>query len=187
MKFKSLGIVLGMLFVMQAYSETIRIVSYPHASNRVVFATDMLSKSLKKSGYQVIDTNTKHISSKEKTILAIEKNDPDLRSILKQLKVQLPDSMKKEGFFITTKKNTTLIVGTDGSGVIYGCRELIDRLNKDKKLDLPASYVDAPEMVLRGTCIGIQKTSYLPGRTVYEYPYTPESFPWFYDKKQWIE
>jgi hypothetical protein len=46
---------------------------------------------------------------------------------------------------------------------------------------------DAPEMVLRGSCIGLQKTEYLPGHTVYEYPYTPESFPWFYDKEQWIE
>jgi hypothetical protein len=42
-------------------------------------------------------------------------------------------------------------------------------------------------MVLRGTCIGLQKPYYLPGRTVYEYPYTPETFPWFYDKSLWIE
>ena len=28
---------------------------------------------------------------------------------------------------------------------------------------------------------------YLPGRGVYEYPYTPENFPWFYDKAQWID
>ena len=42
-------------------------------------------------------------------------------------------------------------------------------------------------MVLRGTCIGMQKSTYLPGRDVYEYPYTPETFPWFYDKKLWIQ
>lgn len=42
-------------------------------------------------------------------------------------------------------------------------------------------------MVLRGGCVGIQKMEYLPGRGVYEYPYTPESFPWFYDKEQWIK
>lgn len=51
-----------------------------------------------------------------------------------------------------------------------------------------ASKPDAsPEMVLRGACIGLQKPYYLPGRTVYEYPYTPETFPWFYDKALWIE
>ena len=42
-------------------------------------------------------------------------------------------------------------------------------------------------MVLRGGCVGIQKMEYLPGRGVYEYPYTPENFPWFYDKAQWID
>ena len=42
-------------------------------------------------------------------------------------------------------------------------------------------------MVMRGTCIGLQKTTYLPGHGVYEYPYTPENFPWFYDKEQWVK
>ena len=42
-------------------------------------------------------------------------------------------------------------------------------------------------MVMRGTCIGLQKTVYLPGHGVYEYPYTPENFPWFYDKAEWIK
>lgn len=42
-------------------------------------------------------------------------------------------------------------------------------------------------MVLRGACVGLQKTVYLPGHQVYEYPYTPENFPWFYDKEQWIQ
>ena len=41
-------------------------------------------------------------------------------------------------------------------------------------------------MLMRGTCIGLQKTVYLPGHAVYEYPYTPENFPWFYDKDAWI-
>jgi hypothetical protein len=46
---------------------------------------------------------------------------------------------------------------------------------------------DAPEMVLRGQCVGLQKSTYLPGRNVYEYPYTPETFPWFYNKKLWLQ
>ncbi len=45
----------------------------------------------------------------------------------------------------------------------------------------------APVMKLRGTCVAMQKTFILPGRHVYEYPYTPELFPWFYDKKLWAE
>ena len=48
-------------------------------------------------------------------------------------------------------------------------------------------FIDKPAFALRGTCIGMQKTYILPGRHVYEYPYTPELFPWFYDKKLWRE
>jgi hypothetical protein len=40
-------------------------------------------------------------------------------------------------------------------------------------------------MVLRGACIGLEKPTLLPGRGPYEYPYTPENFPWFYDKGLW--
>jgi hypothetical protein len=42
-------------------------------------------------------------------------------------------------------------------------------------------------MKYRGPCIGMQKTYILPGRKVYEYPYTPELFPFFYDKAFWSE
>ncbi|TAL03578.1 MAG: hypothetical protein EPO07_05960 [Verrucomicrobia bacterium] len=48
-------------------------------------------------------------------------------------------------------------------------------------------FSDKPAMTLRGTCVGMQKTYILPGRKVYEYPYTPELFPWFYDKTLWRE
>ena len=52
-----------------------------------------------------------------------------------------------------------------------------------EKLD----FADAPQFVLRGPCIGMQKTFILPGRHVYEYPYTPDLFPFFYDKQFWQE
>src|SRR5690606_20268860 len=32
-----------------------------------------------------------------------------------------------------------------------------------------------------------QKPTLLPGRGTYEYPYTPETFPWLYDKDLWIK
>jgi hypothetical protein len=41
-------------------------------------------------------------------------------------------------------------------------------------------------MVLRGACVGVQKPILLPGRGTYEYPYTPENFPWFYNKVLWL-
>lgn len=79
------------------------------------------------------------------------------------------------------------VAGNDGSGVIYGCNEIAEYVAQHGSLNVPLKQVDAPEMVLRGACVGLQKTVYLPGHQVYEYPYTPENFPWFYDKEQWIQ
>jgi hypothetical protein len=187
MKFKSLVLLFVLFLAGKAVSENIQIFNYPNASNRVQFGVQTLSKSLADGGYIVENEIPKRISKSGKTIVVFEKNDPSAAKLLKKLKIKLPQGLKKEGFHIASKGNVTIICGNDGNGVIYGCREIIDRLENTKKLDLPVSYTDAPEMVLRGTAIGVQKPTYLPGRTVYEYPYTPESFPWFYDKAQWIK
>lgn len=93
----------------------------------------------------------------------------------------------KEGFTITTANNKTTIEGSDETGLLYGCLEFAAQLKKLKAYPKTLNITDAPEMVLRGQCIGLQKSTYLPGRNVYEYPYTPETFPWFYDKKLWLQ
>jgi hypothetical protein len=94
----------------------------------------------------------------------------------------------KEGYIISQAKNNRILIGgADPSGLLYGCLELAERVNKSGKLPGDTLIMDQPEMVLRGACIGLQKPYYLPGRHVYEYPYTPETFPWFYDKKLWLQ
>jgi hypothetical protein len=94
----------------------------------------------------------------------------------------------KEGFFLERKSGKDLVIrGGDASGALYGCLELAARIRESGKIPETLLVKDQPEMVLRGTCIGLQKTTYLPGRGVYEYPYTPETFPWFYDKDLWIK
>ena len=157
------------------------------ATNRVQYAARMLEKSLDEVGYPSSVSEFKKWNQHDKQVIVAELHDPFTTKILKKLAVSLPEGLKKEGFYITTQGNTTLILGNDGNGAIYGCREIIDRLTINRKIEWPVSMLDAPEMVLRGTAIGVQKPYYLPGRTVYEYPYTPESFPWFYDKAHWIE
>ena len=152
---------------------TVSIVTPPDASKRMMFGAEQLKNSLEKAGYQVISLQTKD---------AVQPDDKVI--ILTQL---CDSTLRNEGFYITTEGNQTTVCGHDGSGVIYGCRELIEHINEKKNLDFPESLIDAPEMVLRGACVGLQKTTYLPGHGVYEYPYTPENFPWFYDKQQWIK
>jgi len=95
----------------------------------------------------------------------------------------------KEGFIITTGKlgGRVAVVGNNDSGALYGCLELARRIRESGSLPMQIDFSDAPAMTLRGTCVGMQKTYILPGRRVYEYPYTPELFPWFYDKTLWRE
>ena len=98
-----------------------------------------------------------------------------------------------EGYTLTKEKKSIKVVGNDATGVIYGCVELADRIRQAGGLvpfvAMPSQQTiqEAPSMVMRGTCIGLQKTVYLPGHAVYEYPYTPENFPWFYDKAEWVK
>ncbi|HTI09904.1 MAG TPA: glycoside hydrolase family 20 zincin-like fold domain-containing protein [Puia sp.] len=93
----------------------------------------------------------------------------------------------KEGYSITSSGNTIRIRGNDASGALYGCLELADRIRSTGHWPAGIQRQDHPEMALRGACIGLQKPALLPGRGPYEYPYTPENFPWFYDKALWIK
>ncbi|WP_415907455.1 hypothetical protein [Oleiharenicola sp. Vm1] len=98
----------------------------------------------------------------------------------------VPGSAQPEGFTITAPPGGTITVtGADDSGALYGCLELAARLQAGQPL--PPRLADAPQFLLRGPCIGMQKTYLLPGRKVYEYPYTPEEFPFFYDQATWTE
>ena len=93
----------------------------------------------------------------------------------------------KESFLVYRKDvaSALVIIGKDEAGLLYGCLEVINQNHYNNKNSI--AYIDAPEMVLRGTSIGMQKTGYLPGREVYEYPYTEDLFPWFYDKELWLK
>lgn len=152
--------------------QTIALQCPADASIRVKFAAEHLTGELQKRGYDVVAA------------------DSDVAADVKLISLSVAsDSVgPKEGFTINSADNRIDIIGNDGSGVIYGCRELVERIETDGNLDnLPSTFTDAPEMVLRGACVGVQKPYFLPGRSVYEYPYTPENFPWFYDKELWVK
>lgn len=166
---------MAMLVAVMAWSCSSRqtvALQYPDdASNRMKFAAEHLKAGLESKGFNVVPAS--EAGEGVKIIRLSEATD---------------SVGPKEGFTITTVDNIIDVRGNDGSGVIYGCRELIDRVEMDGNLDnLPSNITDAPEMVLRGACVGVQKPYLLPGRSVYEYPYTPENFPWFYDKELWIK
>lgn len=93
-----------------------------------------------------------------------------------------------EGFHLyRDAEGTYRIEGYGDSGTLYGAMALIDRVTENKQWPEALDVTEVPTFRLRGPCIGMQLTSILPGRDTYEYPYTPEHFPFFYDKEQWIE
>ena len=98
----------------------------------------------------------------------------------------LLESIEEEGFILVGKRGKYLITAKDDSGILYGCLELIERVKQEGKLPGILFFTDSPKMKLRGTCIGMQKTYVIPEYGQYNYPYTPELFPFFYDKELWI-
>lgn len=160
-----------------AQEKNVLIVNYWGETAREIFGRKKLTETLKGHGYTV-GTTTETGRVDRRIMIYIVRDSANSKR-----------PKKKEGFQIVRNFETGeyIIAGNDPSGVLYGCLELADRINKAGELPVQLNFSDSPEMVLRGTCIGMQKPYYLPGREVYEYPYTPETFPWFYDKKMWIQ
>jgi hypothetical protein len=159
----------------------------PAASHvRVNFGANHLAKALKSQGYQVKLVHQMPAGAAVSTILVGRLQDVMLKSAFLKNKIKLSSQPGKEGFAISPVKNSLFIAGADNSGALYGCIELADRIKATGKLPLGLAMVDKPEMVMRGACVGVQKPVLLEGRGTYEYPYTPENFPWFYDKAMWV-
>lgn len=154
---------------------------------RVRFGATQIQDCLQKLKIQRQVSSVKKIISGNQNIVVGVYSDMIFKNHLSKDMQQKVLTMGKEGFCIYTDKNSLFIIGADASGALYGCLELVERIKKDGKIPSVLSVADHPEMVLRGTCIGLQKPDYLPGHDVYEYPYTPETFPWFYDKGLWIK
>ena len=144
-------------------AQTVSVVTSKKASNREQYAKEYLEKKLIEMGY------------------TISKKKADKTITLSNL-----NSGPAEGYQLSKDAKSIQVKGNDATGVIYGCVELADCIRQTGSLDITPK-TETPDMVMRGTCIGLQKTVYLPGHAVYEYPYTPENFPWFYDKAEWIK
>ena len=163
--FNSCFVLFLSILIVSCGKKQVSITFNEEASPRVIFGMEQLSTVLKEKGYEIVD---------------------DSPGALRISLSKVPGEAK-ETFSITSSSDKVEISGTDDSGLLYACLELAHKVKEQG--DLPEDYKtsQSPDMILRGTCIGLQKTTYLPGRHVYEYPYTPESFPWFYDKALWIQ
>jgi hypothetical protein len=168
----------------QKQKETINLIIETNASKRIEFGVEKLQQVLKVYNYKCNLITNDSIEKKGKSILIVEQKFFTFEANRKFFVKRIP----KEGFQISSpRKNLIVIEGGSSVGTLYGCLALVDSIKKISKLPAKINLIDSPNMVMRGTCIGIQKPYYLPGRHVYEYPYTPETFPWLYNKQMWVQ
>lgn len=176
-----------------ALAETVSIVIPTNASPRVQFGSEKLAEALKAVKLEAVvvkgEPNAgRRIYVAPSALMPGSVIIPPGASP-KKIASMLPRLSEKESFALTPSKRDGLpiITGADDSGRLYGCLELARRIRESGELPRNLNFSDKPAMSLRGAAVGMQKTYILPGRKVYEYPYTPELFPWFYDKPLWKE
>jgi hypothetical protein len=107
----------------------------------------------------------------DKTIVRIKSKESDLPE----------EARRQEGYQIIVEKGKITITGFDAAGAMYGCLKLAKYINENGRIPENFQLTDAPVLELRGTCILLMKLG------TYNYPITPETFPFFYDKELWLD
>ncbi|HRE09092.1 MAG TPA: hypothetical protein PKX00_25960, partial [Opitutaceae bacterium] len=154
------------------------LIGSPHASARVRYGMERLQQALAPLPP----------AARSLRIVVGLRTDSEVQSQLAAFPAGDTVPSRKEGFMIRGHGDAWVVAGDDDSGTLYGCLELAGRLRQAGRFpDAPFTFAEGPVFVLRGPCIGMQKPVLLPGRKVYEYPYTPELFPFFYDLAFWRE
>ena len=120
----------------------------------------------------------------EQILLATRLN-PLLKAYAKQIPDFAPDA--KEAFLLRRIGNTIIVTGYDPSGVLYGALELADRIRAAHAIPATLDVKDHPQINLRGFALGLQRPEITYEGAEYDYRYTPEEFPWFYDKAAWTK
>ncbi len=164
----------------------IRLISGDSSNSRISYGLDLFESAVSNLAYKTEKAHAISVGAKGMVqVIAGVNGTAIIKEAGQTLKMSLTISTAKEHFRIVIKNGIVVVIGADPTGVMYGLMELRERVMIAKSIPTSLDVADGPEMVLRGSCIGVQKPAYLPGRLVYEYPYTPESFPWFYDKELW--
>jgi hypothetical protein len=171
-------------------AENVSVVLDADAAPRVKYGAERLATALKQASIDVAVTDASSTTRDATTRIVVgTAQQAGVQALVAARRLTMPETgLKPEGFLLATCGDGTIaVVGADDSGALYGCLELARRVREVGRLPEKLNFTDAPALKLRGTCIAMQKPYILPGRHVYEYPYTPELFPFFYDKAYWQE
>ena len=181
MTLRTFAFVLAALLV-SARAENVRLKTPDHVSPRVQYGVDRLRAALQTAGIGMSDATGQ---GREIAVGSLAELRGEVEAAGTKLTANQPGH---EGYvLVTDRRGGVVVAGADDSGTLYGCIDLAARIGEAKSLPGQLQVVEHPAFVLRGPCIGMQKTYILPGRHVYEYPYTSELFPFFYDRAFWRE
>ena len=170
-------------------AESVRVVIDDAAAPRVEYGATQLIAALQTAGVEATLIHGVATDAGASRVVIGNVHQAALRGLIDSGELKLTAvEPGAEGFVLATiRPGVIAVAGGDDSGALYGCMELARRVRESGKLPAQLRFADKPAFVLRGPCIGMQKTYILPGRHVYEYPYTPDLFPFFYDKAFWRE
>ncbi|MFD2114964.1 hypothetical protein ACFSTH_15030 [Paenibacillus yanchengensis] len=164
-------------------------------SARMLYGIELLQRKLTELGYMVQlraggwDGDGYRYSS-ERKIYVGRRYSSELINSLEEREVLLYHTSPpvQEGFYLTTcSGKLTVIVAEEDSGLLYGCQELVNIISEQGSLPFNIVRADGPRFVWRGAAIGLQQSKIEEGKGNFEYPLTPDRFPWFYDKPMWTK
>lgn len=163
------------------------------AGARLRFGTELLKLALLKLGLPVEETGPLTLAGyRQLEGIKIAVGDRRSSSFIRELEehevlLYHNEAPEGEGFYLAKLPGGLYVVSGGGdTGALYGCQELAAMLAEQGGLPDELAYGDAPVMKLRGPVVPLQKTKVEPPRRTYEYPITPDRFPWFYDKELWL-
>lgn len=165
------------------------------AKKRIDYGLDRVQSALKRHGFAVSfeplpESPAAYRNTPGQKLLCGVRGEGALMRWLEETELlyfhhEVPEG---EGFYLQSVPSELVVVcGGSDSGALYGCLELIRLIEQHGAIPFELSLFDKPAFKLRGPCVGLQKTKLEPPRHTYEYPITPERFPWFYDKSLWAE
>ena len=162
-------------------------------NKRITFGMQYLKAALEQVGYEVSNYNMEQFEGNyrklpgKKIYIGIDGKSQFITSLKENdLLLYHTGEPKEEGFYVADCAGDLIVIsGGSDTGVLYGCLSLEEKILAESDIPDQTDYSDAPVFKLRGPAIGLQKTKVEPPRLTYEYPITPERFPWFYDRALW--
>lgn len=175
--------------------EQITIIKNETCSVRIELGIQRITEALQHAGYTVAEEKMpenfqdyRNIPGK-KLYAGVQKQDRFLQWMEEnEILVFHTKEPEEEGFYIESCPARLMVIsGGSETGVLYGCMELKERVERTRELPAEITFGDAPVFKLRGPAVGLQKTKVEAPRLTYEYPITPERFSWFYDRDMWTK